>query len=772
MTTAETPADPAPGNAPRTAPYTASSASAAAARLTGKRRVAFVCFATEPELPGLAVLLRSLALSNPELCEDFVLVRPELPEERITPLRRLHPRLVERRGSSRADLLRTTGYDTLIALTPGMLVRGDLSPLLRINTGTAAVLQPVGAHPDELAPDPDGLLVFQTADAQQVDSPAELAASADQLLGAAHDFPVRRLHGDTPLPEPSDARVLRLHTDHRPWAWRRPGFGPVDEAWAAHEWDDETFRARYCALRAPQHPDLLRHFAPSVLASRPTVDLAHRLGAVHLAAGEYEEAVEVLAGAGARANQPRFHETLGRALSALSRYDEARTHFLLAAADPEVAPRAFGRLAKLARIRGDAAAAQEYARQGLAVDPTHRECRAQLRPEPFQLDAAPASYPGEATPAGSRAGQRPVSGEQFAHVALYATGQENAGDKVLPEAVRRSLEPEEPGPARWHGVDAHHLFDEDALAAVNARRGLVIGGGGLFLPDTVPNGHSGWQWNVPDELLRRIEVPVAVFAVGYNVFDGQSYRRKRFLRSLRTLVERADFVGLRNHGSVERVRALLPEELRERVGYQPCPTTVTRHIQPGWADPASRTDTVLLNCAYDRSGHRFGHDYGHFLDQLARAVRALSDHAEVRYAPHMPDDERLVADLRRAHGLTLPVERLYDRSNAEIHELFARVRLVIGMRGHAGMIPFGCGTPILSLVSHPKMVYFLTDIERPEWGLSVHDPHLADRLVERAGAILNDHDDAVADVHERQQRLWEITRANTATLREIMPVRT
>ncbi|MGW2923867.1 hypothetical protein ACWC8S_02925, partial [Streptomyces fungicidicus] len=26
-------------------------------------------------------------------------------------------------------------------------------------------------------------------------------------------------------------------------------------------------------------------------------------------------------------------------------------------------------------------------------------------------------------------------------------------------------------------------------------------------------------------------------------------------------------------------------------------------------------------------------------------------------------------------------------------------RLVIGMRGHAGMIPFGCGTPILSLVS-------------------------------------------------------------------------
>jgi hypothetical protein len=39
------------------------------------------------------------------------------------------------------------------------------------------------------------------------------------------------------------------------------------------------------------------------------------------------------------------------------------------------------------------------------------------------------------------------------------------------------------------------------------------------------------------------------------------------------------------------------------------------------------------------------------------------------------------------------------------------------MRGHAGMIPFGCGTPIISLVSHPKMAYFLADIERPEWGV-------------------------------------------------------
>lgn len=675
-------------------------------------------------------------------------------------MRPLHPRLVTRQGDERADLLRVSGYDTLIVLTPEMVVRGDISPLLRLRTGSGAVRQLTGAN--GLQPAPDGLLVLQPQDTRRAASLTsdltKLAEAPDVWLDASYDFLVSRLHDDTPVPD--TARVLRFAVDHRPWAEHREGYAPAEGLWASYDLSDEEFRARYCALRGAQHPDLLAHFAPHVLARRPTVDLAHKLGNVHLAAGDYEAAVEVLGSVSAKANQPRFHETTGRALMAVSRYAEAETHFLLAAADAEVAPRAFGRLARLAWVRGEPAQSRAYARQGVAAEPVHRECHAQLRREPFQLDVDPnPSEPRPVTPS-----------EQFAHVALYATRQENAGDKVLPEAVRRALDPD-PGPTRWHSLDAHRRFDENTLAEVNARRGLIVGGGGLFLPDTMPNGDSGWQWNISEELLRRIEVPLAVFAVGYNVFDGQAYRGARgdrFRSSLRALAERADFLGLRNHGSVERVRDLLPAELRDRVVYQPCPTTVTRHLLPGWTDPATRSDTLLLNCAYDRSGLRFGHDYDHFLGQMALAVRSLRAHVDVRYAPHMPDDERLVHDLRRSHGLTLPVEPLYDRTNAEIHTLFRAVKLVVGMRGHAGMIPFGCGTPILSLVSHPKMVYFLADIDRPQWGLSVHERQLGAQLTERALAVLNDHAAAVADVHERQQLLWDRTRANAETVRGLM----
>ncbi|MDK1475975.1 polysaccharide pyruvyl transferase family protein [Streptomyces sp. 549] len=652
----------------------------AASPVVGPPRTAFVCRAAADDGPALLTLLRSLALSNPAVCEDFLLLHggppggpggnPQggLPADVLAAARRLHPRLHDHPlpgdGGGEGDAEGdgggpTAGYRSVITLEPGWLV----------------------------------------------------------LPGLA----VQR--------EPNRAAVER------------------------HRLTDDEFRSAYCALPGDKHPDLLLHLAVPLLERRPTVDLARAVGLVHSAQGRYREAVRVLTSVTARADQPRFHETLGSALMAVSRYDEAETHLLLATASPQVAAKAFSRLARLAWLRGDEETSRVRAGLGLDAEPVNRTCRtlhlaAEQAPE---ADAAAAVAPGE----------------QWAHVALYASGQENAGDKVLPEAVRACLAEQAGGPpdsGRWHAVPVHRLFDDAALEQVNSRRALVVGGGGLFLPDTWPNGNSGWQWNVPDAALRRISVPLAVFAVGYNVFAGQGYERDRFTAALRTLVERSAFFGLRNRGSVARVRDLLPAELRDRVIHQPCPTTVTRHITPGWQDPVRRDDTVLLNCAYDRAALRFGQGYGHFLAELARATRVLRKHTEVRCAAHTPADEQVVHDLRREHGLTLPVEPLYDLSNDSIRDVYRRTRLVIGMRGHAGMIPFGCGTPILSLVSHPKLAYFLADIERPDWGVPVHDPHLGDTLAERAVALLDDHEAAVADVHGRQQLLWDLTRRNLGLL--------
>ncbi|MGW8061838.1 polysaccharide pyruvyl transferase family protein [Streptomyces ziwulingensis] len=726
--------------------------------VTGRRRIAFAVHADRETLPHLPVLLRSLALTNPGVCEDFVVLHPGLPESSFDASRRLHPRLVTRRAQDRTDVFRLDGYDTVVALTPAMVVLGDIGELLRMRHGVGAVRQPVctGEAGERRAVLPDGLLVIQRADVDDALADRLADVTGDDLgpvldrvlapLDARYDFLTRRLYDDAPVP--AHVAVLRFTGPYD-----APGYGPAAAARRRFEMGDEEFRAAYCALPGDRHPDLLAHCAPPLLAARPSLDLARTVADVHRRQGRYDEAVEVLAPVVAdRLDAPRCHETLGLCLMALSRYDEAEAHLLLAAASPDVAPRAFAQLARLAWLCGRDAEAHAYARAGLDADPTDGGCHSwyvRTRPE----------VPEPRRPDGTAA-------RQLAHVALFAEGRENAGDKVLPEAVRRCFGPDT-GPDRWYAQPVHRLVDEEALEQLNARRGVVVGGGGLFLPDTSPNANSHWQWNVPDGLLARVTAPLAVFAVGYNVFDGQLYRRNRFAESLRVLVERSAFFGLRNHGSIDRVRELLPAGLRDRVRYQPCPTTVARLLEPERFASVERSDTVLVNCAYDRAGLRFGHDYGYFLARMAEALRTLRDRADVRYAAHMPADERFVHDLRREHGIALPVEQLQDMSNDAVRDLYGRARLVIGMRGHAGMIPFGCGTPILSLVSHPKLAYFLSDIGRREWGLSVHDRDLGVRLAERASAILDDHAAAVADVHAAQELLWKTTQSNIEELRSI-----
>lgn len=430
--------------------------------------------------------------------------------------------------------------------------------------------------------------------------------------------------------------------------------------------------------------------------------------------------------------------TLARVLRATSRYREAAEALTVAAGDPTVAARATAEAAEVAWLVHDDARAEQLAVQALRVDPTHRKAisvRDRAR-RPQSSWASTARRPGALT-----------------HVAFYVSEGGNYGDVALPVAVRNAVE--HVGGARsWVPVHAHRVFDRGSVDLANQSAGVVVGGGGLFLPDTSPNGVSGWQWNVPPDSLDRLEVPLGVVAVGYNLFAGQSFRGDLFRQNLVRLVDRAAFVGLRNHGSVRQVRELLPEHLAEKVTFLPCPTTVLERTDPDLPEAVTGTGRVLLNVAYDRSERRFAEGYDQFLAQMAGAVgRLRAEGAEVGFAAHLPSDERFVTDLRRAHGLRLDSLPLYATTLREGYAEYRRASLVIGMRGHATMIPFGLGTPVMSVISHPKMAYFLQDVGRPAWGVDVADPDLGRVLSARAGALLADEVASRADVQDRMDLL-------------------
>ncbi|HEY9292107.1 MAG TPA: polysaccharide pyruvyl transferase family protein [Microlunatus sp.] len=480
---------------------------------------------------------------------------------------------------------------------------------------------------------------------------------------------------------------------------------------------------------------------PGPVRDRPTVGQRLELAEAQVADAEFPGGLQTLTELAADGAPPtwsgdsqRFILLLARVLRALSRYDAARDVLQLARHSAVSASRAAAEEAEIAWIQHDYDRGAEAATYALRANLANRKaeialrrCRQPITPAP---DAAPTGGVG--------------------HVAFYVSDGGNFGDVALPVSVRESIQ-HVAGATDWLPVHAHQLFDEQRLELVNAQRSLIIGGGGLFLPDTSPNGNSGWQWNVPAELLRRIEVPINVYAVGFNLFTGQRFSGDLFARNLLELAERAQTIGLRNRGSIAAVQAMLPARLHDRLRFVPCPTTITEHIHADLPPAQTGTGVVLLNAAFDRAERRFGDSYETFLEQIHEfAERVSGAGAELRLAAHLPADEKLAGDLEQRYDLRLPIDPLYDLTLDQGYAIYRAASVVVGMRGHATMIPFGLGTPVLSIVSHPKLRFFCEDIGRPDWAFDVDAPRLGAALAERVIDILDTEDAYRADIAELQ----------------------
>ena len=91
---------------------------------------------------------------------------------------------------------------------------------------------------------------------------------------------------------------------------------------------------------------------------------------------------------------------------------------------------------------------------------------------------------------------------------------------------------------------------------------------------------------------------------------------------------------------------------------------------------------------------------------------------------------------------------------------FTDPELVLAVRGHAQMIPFGCKTPVVSIISHDKLKWFLDDIEHPEWGVDVLDADFEQKLLEKSVYMLENREQICKEIEQAQDKLWDIMQEN------------
>lgn len=342
------------------------------------------------------------------------------------------------------------------------------------------------------------------------------------------------------------------------------------------------------------------------------------------------------------------------------------------------------------------------------------------------------------------------------HVSAFNYG--NAGDVILPIALH-DIWNKNVKSLKWDNISVYPQVTDQLVAEINKSKGLVIGGGGLFLKDTNANNISGWQWPCSIEMLDKIEVPVIFYAVGYNRFRGQEEFDEIFTDNLRAFVEKSQYMGIRNSGSIAALKNYLPEHLHNKLRFQPCMTTFMSEIYPDLTNYDEKQDFVAVNAAFDRSQLRFGEKIGDVLNDTAKAIKKISKDMPIKFYSHMPSDDAFLPFLQ-SYGIKYKLVKLNNVHPTKIIEEYAKPKLVVGMRGHAQMIPFGCKTPIVSIVSHNKMQWFLDDIGQPNWGADVLSETYQKDLEDRMIKSLENTSAEIDFISKKQKELFEISQFN------------
>jgi SAM-dependent methyltransferase/polysaccharide pyruvyl transferase WcaK-like protein len=305
-------------------------------------------------------------------------------------------------------------------------------------------------------------------------------------------------------------------------------------------------------------------------------------------------------------------------------------------------------------------------------------------------------------------------GKPASHITYYS-GWENAGDTVLSKCVRDIFRKFDHG---WNLFKISDPVTEDTIHRINNSRYVVIGGGGVLLPDTNPNKISGWQWAISSVDLQKIKVPIIVYAIGYNYFKNQ-VPTDFFIGNLTRLVNKATFFSLRNSGSIRKIKTLIPKSLHSKIILQPCPTTIIRQLSP-WMAPKKYEKKIGINIAFDRYERRYGRQIYSILDQIAMAIKEIHKKGYTIFnVAHLENDLKFQFSLEKQNVPYNSINLQYSLP-IEMYNFYNQMDLVLGMRGHAQMIPFGLNTRIISLGTHEKLKYFLEDIESLDWYVDVH----------------------------------------------------
>ena len=334
----------------------------------------------------------------------------------------------------------------------------------------------------------------------------------------------------------------------------------------------------------------------------------------------------------------------------------------------------------------------------------------------------------------------------------------NVGDPILYYELERMFDALSGKQHHW----VHLLYlvnlDRKWVFAINRfSKALLVGGHGMMMSDS-GSANSGWLFNISIANLKRVKVPMIFFAIGYNAFRRQSPFPPIFNSHIEECVRKAIFFGLRNYGSIESVKTHISAASHDLIKFQPCPTTMLSLYEE--LPQVMPQKEIGICLAFDRFIYRFKIDFDEVIAQLVR----YKEHYEragykiVFFVHSGKDLEHEKCKAFEKYGVQ--VFPLVGLSINEVYEFYKSKKLIVGMRGHSLMIPFGLRVPCISLTNQDKQKFFMEIIGHADRTIEVDSSDFYSKLVKESDYIFDNYDKELEYIDMKQREFFNITKSN------------
>lgn len=368
---------------------------------------------------------------------------------------------------------------------------------------------------------------------------------------------------------------------------------------------------------------------------------------------------------------------------------------------------------------------------------------------------------------------RPKSRKVIYHVGAWAG---NFGDSILQESIRSHLVSLSPFPLEIRYLNCQKTeFTHAVIEDLNANGHLlIVGGGGLIFHRPQDHSRSGWQWNIEQDLIGEIKVPLVVYGVGYNQFE---YDPSDFLPAtnahLQRTVAASALFSVRNTGTKRELIERGCDAAKIEVVPDSGMFLRAKRIRvPGFKSGRIK---VGFNWTTDREDQTFPPPHQETREAFLTKCIAVLNHAiekhraQIVYIGHMHKNfDAAVIQALKTRLAAPPIvidevfERFYPASvlySQYLADIYRQLDVVMGMRGHANIVAFGQNTPHIGLGTHRKIRYFLEDTHRSRYWFDARPGSatpveqmkgLLDELIENRGA----HRRSMQVEYRRQYRLF------------------